>query len=164
MTTACRFAAPAKPDTVATDDEIAAIVIAAEVMSMDQLFDDYSRWLRTRRFYAPPSSIAGLLGHLQKRTRPLRQPPSAKCSASMAALHLAIKGQPEDALDSKVFWLHYGERVSNVKVVADSLGISRQHYYRLLTAFCRRVLIAAKQIENDNLAEAANLPHHARSA
>lgn len=145
-----QFAAPAKTAADADDVSVAEIN-APELVAMDKIFEDYSRWVRTRRFYAPPSQPGSILGNLQKRTRPYREPPSAKCSASMAALHLAIKGQPENALDCRVFWLHYGERSANIKAVADMLGISRQHYYRLLRAFCQRVLIAAKQIEDANL-------------
>lgn len=124
-----------------------------------ELFEQWSAWCRTRRFFAPPSSVGNILGQLRGPSRPSRQPPNAKCSTSMAALHLAIKGQPEDALDTKVFWLYYGERTGNIKQAAYVLGISRQHFYRLLRSFTERVRIAAKQIEADNLAAAEALPH-----
>ena len=168
MTTmqAQRLCAPARqPQTDADPQgEAAAAAAATDLAQMDALFDEYSRWLRTRAFYSPHKALRGTLGPLQKRTRPYRQPPSAACSSSMAALHLAILAQPADAIDARVFWSHYGARAANIKVVADALGISRQHYYRLLAAFCRRVVIAAKQIEGDNLLQAANLPHAASAA
>ena len=128
-----------------------------------ELFEKWSAWCRTRRFYAPPSSMGNILGQLRGPSRPSRQPPNAKCSTSMAALHLAIKGQPEDALDTRVFWLYYGERATNIKQAAYVLGISRQHFYRLLRSFTVRVLIAAKQIEADNVAAGEALPHRAEN-
>lgn len=153
-----RFAATATPEP---DDDV--IDVQEGDIQMDELFEQWSAWCRTRRFYAPPSNVGSILGQLRGPSRPSRQPPNARCSTSMAALHLAIKGQPEDALDSKVFWLYYGERVSSVKQSAYVLGISRQHFYRLLRAFSQRVLIAAKQIEADNLAAGEALPHRATS-
>lgn len=151
-----RFAAPAVADA---DDDV--IDVQESDLQMDELFERWSAWCKTRRYYAPPSGMGNVLGQLRGSTRPSRQPPNAKCSTSLAALHLAIKGQPEDALDSKVFWLYYGERASNIKQVAHVLGISRQHFYRLLRAFSQRVLIAAKQIEADNIAAGEALPHRA---
>ena len=128
------------------------------------LFEQWSAWCRTRRFFVPPSSMGNILGQLRGPSRPSKAPPNAKCSTSMAALHLAIKGQPEDALDTRVFWLYYGERAGNIKQAAYVLGISRQHFYRLLRSFTERVLIAAKQIEADNVAAGEALPHRAEIA
>jgi hypothetical protein len=125
------------------------------------LFEQWSAWCRTRRYFVPPSSMGNILGQLRGPSRPSRQPPNAKCSTNMAALHLAIKGQPEESLDTRVFWLYYGERAGNIKQAAYVLGISRQHFYRLLRAFTARVLIAAKQIEADNVAAGEALPHRA---
>lgn len=151
-----RFAATA---AAATEDD--AIDVQPGDDQMHELFEAWSAWCRTRRFYAPPANVGSILGQLRGPSRPSRQPPSAACSTSMPALHLAIKGQPEDALDTRVFWLYYGERTGNVKQAAYVLGISRQHFYRLLRAFGQRVLIAAKQIEADNLAAGEALPHRA---
>jgi hypothetical protein len=128
-----------------------------------ELFEQWSAWCRTRRFYAPPSNVGSILGQLRGPSRPSRLPPNAKCSTGMAALHLAIKGQPEDALDTKVFWLYYGERTGNIKQAAYVLGISRQHFYRLLRSFTDRVRVAAKQIEADNVAAGEALPHRAQA-
>jgi hypothetical protein len=132
--------------------------------NFDELFEQWSAWCRTRRYFLPPtlnSASLNLLGKLSGKSRPSRQPPDAKCSASMAALHLAIRAQPRDALDTQVVLLYYGERVAHIKQVAHVLNISRQHFYRLRRAFGRRVVIAAKQIEADNLAAGAALPHFA---
>lgn len=85
--------------------------------------------------------------------------PDAPCDPRMAALHLAIIGQPRDALDTRVFWLYYGERTAYIKTAAEALGISRNHFYRLLRAFSQRVIAAANQIEQENNAVLATLPH-----
>ena len=131
---------------------------------VDQLLEQWDHWRRTRRFYAPAPASGNLLGKMRGSTRPSRLPPDAPCSANMAALHLAIIGQPRDALDVRVFWLYYGDRVANIKTVAEALGISRGHFYVLRNACVRRILIAAKQIESANLAAADALPHRAPSA
>lgn len=128
---------------------------------MDELFEQWSAWCRTRRYFAPPASSGHLLGKLRGATRPSRLPPNAKCRTNLAALHLAIIGQPQDALDTQVFWAYYGHRAAHIKQAAALLGISRQHFYRLLRAFGKRVLIASRQIEADNLAAASALPHYA---
>lgn len=127
---------------------------------LDELFEQWSAWCRTRRYFLPPATGGNLLGRLSGKSRPSRNPPDAKCSASMAALHLAILGQPRDALDTQVFLLYYGERVAHIKQAAALLNISRQHFYRLRRAFGRRVVIAAKQIEAHNLAAGEALPHY----
>lgn len=147
-------AAPAEPDADRLD-------LQEGDQDIDELFEQWSAWCRTRRYFAPPSSMGSILGQLRGPSRPSRQPPDAKCSSYMAALHLAIKGQPEEALDTKVFWLYYGQRAGNIKQAAYVLGISRQHFYRLLRSFTERVQIAAKQIEADNVAAGQALPHRA---
>ena len=131
---------------------------------IDELLEQWNHWRRTRRFYAPAPASGNLLGKLRGATRPSRLPPNAKCSSNLAALHLAIVGQPRDALDVRVFWLYYGERVSNIKAVAEALGISRGHFYVLRNAAVRRILIAARQIEADNLAAGEAMPHRASRA
>lgn len=149
-----RFAAAAK-----AQPEEEAIESLPGDQQLEELFEAWSAWCRTRRFFAPPSSYGNILGQLRGASRPSRPPPSAKCSASLAALHLAIKGQPEDSLDTKVFWLYYGARAGNIKSVADVLGISRQHFYRLKRSFCQRVVAVAQQIEDDNIKSGEVLPH-----
>ncbi|MFN3495366.1 MAG: hypothetical protein ACK40L_12745, partial [Hydrogenophaga sp.] len=85
--------------------------------------------------------------------------PDAPCNARLAALHLAIIGQPREALDTRVFWLYYGERTAYIKTAAEALGISRNHFYRLLRAFSQRVIAAANLIEAENSAVLATMPH-----
>jgi len=114
--------------TKLTDDEL------------DQLCDRLVWWCRTRRFYGRQSVPPSLLGRLAKRTRPLRPGgPDAGCSAQMAAMYIALIGQPIDALDRRVFELHYFHRVANVKCAAAAVGISRRHWYRLISDFRRRI-------------------------
>jgi hypothetical protein len=128
---------------------------------VDQLLEQWNHWRTTRRFYAPAPTGGNLLGKLRGSTRPSRLPPDASCSANMAALHLAIIGQPRDALDVRVFWLYYCDRVANIKCAAEALGMSRSHFYRLRDAAVRSILITAKQIEAANLAAGDALPHRA---
>jgi hypothetical protein len=128
--------------------------------SHDELFEAWNHWCKTRRYFAPPASSGHLLGKLSGKTRPSRNPPNARCSSNLAALHLAIIGQPMEALDTRVFWVHYSLRIAPIKTAADALGISRPHYYRLLRAITQRIIASARQIEADTLASNQHLPHH----
>lgn len=126
----------------------------------EELFEAWSHWCRTRRYYLPPATGGNLLGKLSGKSRPTRPPPSARCNASLAALHLAILGQPRDALDTQVFLLYYGQRVAHVKQAAALLNISRQHFYRLRRTFSQRVIAIAKQIEAANIQAGQAMPHY----
>jgi len=139
----------AEAATETTDNE--AQHGGVEAQDQDQLFEAWSHWCATRRFYAPPPVTTSLLGKLSSKSRPLRgDGPEVPCNSSLAALHLAILGQPPEALDTQIFWVHYGHRAVPVKTVADKLGITRQHYYRLLKSFCQRVTGVAQYIEASN--------------
>ena len=119
--------------------------------NLHELFEAWSRWSRTRRYFAPPPPAGTILGKLSSKTRPFTSgPPDAECNMDLAALHLAIQGQPRDALDTKVFQAYYGERKPYIKRSADELAISRQHFYRLLKSFCTRVRAIASDIASDN--------------
>ena len=72
----------------------------------------------------------------------------------MHALNRAITAQPRDQLETQAFLLYYVQRVHSIKIIADYLGISRQHCYRLQKQFVTRVLVAAKQIEAEERAAA----------
>ena len=126
---------------------------------LHRLCEAWAEWCWTRRFYAKPSVPASLLGNLQKRTRAPGEPggPDADNSAELAAFHLAVIGQPADALDRKVFELHYLHRVKNVKAAAAVLGIGRQHWYTLLREFRRRAHAGSQEILNHNLQAADRL-------
>lgn len=153
-----RFAATATPEP---DDDV--VDVQPEDAKADLLFEQWNAWSRSRRFWVPPAGMGNILGKLRGPSRPSRPAPNAACDSFMAALNLAIGLQSDDALDKRAFWLHHVIRVRPVKTSADALGISRQHFYRLLRAFSQRVLIAAKQIEADNLAAGEALPHRAES-
>lgn len=158
MTETQRFAAPS-PDS----DEIEAVDSKdlADVADLDDLFERWSYWRATRRFYVPPQAVGNILGKMSAKSRPFRKTggPDAPCSTTLSALHLAILGQPMDAMDTKVFWLYYGYRTMHIKQVAAELGISRQHFYRLLKSFGVRVVTAARVIEEENTRFGDALPH-----
>lgn len=131
-----------------------------EDAQLDQLCEVWAHWNRTRGYYGPPPLGASVLGKLQKRAPMLRSPggPDAECSAGILALHLAILAQPADSIDSRVFRLHYEYRVKKIKVAASLLRISRQHWYRLLREYRRRVYAASLHILHANLDERERLP------
>jgi hypothetical protein len=127
---------------------------------MDELCSAYADWCRTRGFFGPPPVMPSLLGKLTKKTgRRSSGPPDAACSSQMSALHIAVIAQPADSLDRKVFVLNYLYNVRSVKAASAALGISRQHWYRLLHAFMERVTTTAKVIESHNLSAAEQLQH-----
>jgi len=172
--TAPRLAAPApvEPAEQLADDEEAAAAAQAEAeaaaaagdaaapVHLDELMERWSTWRATRRFYAKPSLPVSVLGRLRTRGtgRSSKGGPDAACDAELMAVHLALLGQPEDALDRRVFELHYIWRVRDVKRAADALGISRAHYYRLLAACRQRVFAASRAILAANLEAADQLP------
>jgi len=127
---------------------------------MHDLFESWASWRATRRYYVPPAGGGNVLGKLRGATRPSRPAPDAACSAQMAAINLAINAQPRDEKATQVFLLYYVDRVRSIKTVADYLGISRVHFYRLRRAFGRRVIIAAKQIEAEARAAGEAMPHN----
>jgi DNA-binding NtrC family response regulator len=121
---------------------------------VDQLCEQLARWRVSRKYFARHSVPPSLLGRLQKRSRPYTgSEPDARCSAELAAMHLALLSQPEDAIARKVFELHYFHRVGNVKAAAAALGIGRQHWYTLLRAFREQLHQASIGILRANEAE-----------
>jgi hypothetical protein len=148
------LAAPAPANTTPADDDQAMSAAELETEArLHALCEAWSSWCRTRRFYGRPSMPVSLLGRLTARTRTSPAGgPDAICSAELSALHLAVLGQPAEALDRQVFELHYLWRVKNVKAAAATMGISRQHWYRLVRAFRARVCTAAVEIQRDNQA------------
>lgn len=124
---------------------------------VDQLCEQLAAWRASRKYFARQSVPPSLLGRLQKRSAPLRPEPDARCSAELAALHVALLSQPEDSVARKVFELHYFHRVGNVKAAAAALGIGRQHWYRLLRTFREQLHQASLGILQANEAELAAL-------
>ncbi len=132
----------------------------ADDLSADLLADDdhihgiceaWAWWCQTRRYFGKLSLPPSLLGRLASKTRTLAQPggPDAICSAELHAFHMAVLSQPE-ALDRQVFEMHYRVRPRYIKCAADALGVSRQHYYRLLRDFRRRAYSASRDVLADN--------------
>lgn len=117
---------------------------------LDALCEGWVQWCRTRRFYGPTPLRGTVLGRLSgSSTRPMVAV-DAICSAEMAAFHIAYTCQPPEALDRQVFDAYYVHRIKPVKRVADALGVSRQHFYALLTAFRVRVANAAENVMADH--------------
>lgn len=161
-TTPQRFAAPARldADLPSEDDQDASSAPGTEDANLHELFEAWSRWSRTRRYFAPPPPSGTILGKLSGKTRAFSSgPPDAECNMDLAALHLAILGQPRDALDTQVFYAYYGERTSHIKRSAEALKISRVHFYRLLKAFCTRVRAVSQDIAGYNRAAREALPN-----
>lgn len=159
-----RFAATARldADLASEDDQDTA---PAEDANLHDLFEAWSHWSRTRRFFAPPPPAGTILGKMSSKTRAFSSgAPDAKCDMDLAALHLAILGQPRDALDTQVFYAYYGDRKTAIKRTADEIGISRVHFYRLLKAFCMRVRAVSQDIAQHNRAAREELPHGSSTA
>lgn len=161
-----RFAAPARLDAdLPSEEDQDTTAPAADGDNLHELFEAWSRWSRTRRYFCPPPPAGTILGKLSCKTRPFTSgPPDAECSAQMHALDKAISDQPIEALDTQVFNAYYGERKSYIKRSASEIGISRAHFYRLLKAFCMRVLRASQPIHKSNLDQGEEiLRRHAKN-
>jgi hypothetical protein len=149
------FAAPAPLE----DDDDAPPLNDKEQTELHGLCEDWVAWTYTRRMYAPPSRIGSVLGKLTGGMRPVHNGgPDALNNPLLAAFHLAYLVQP-DSLDKEVFNAHYVVRAKPVKSSASLLGISRQHYYRLLGEFRIRVHALAKHLQANNEAARDALPH-----
>lgn len=158
-------AAPTPADDA--DDADDAPLDAAELAAEPDLHDLCERWAvwyRTRRLFVKPSLPASTLGRLTRKSSGVGTPggPDADCSQALWAFNLAYLGQPMEALDRRVFELHYYWRVRNVKAAAAELGISRNHWYRLVRDFRARVyrssldIMAVNQAERDALSSRAH--------
>jgi len=159
-------AAPARAltDAEAADQAGQADATHPVIAADHELCERWANWSTSRRLYGPPPLAPGVLGKLTSKAVSKRTGPDAICSAQMMALHLAITAQPPEALDRKVFELHYRWRVKHIKLAAEELGITRAHWYRLLAAFRQRVCIGSRQIMADNQRQADALPHRSQVA
>ncbi len=145
------------PPTPATTPAQAAPASPSE--SAEHLLEQWTRWQQTRRYYVPTTTHGRhAIGRQNNHTAPSLPEPDgttpAVCSAKMHALNRAITAQPRDQLETQAFLLYYVQRVRPIKTIADYLGISRQHCYRLQKQFVARVLVAANQIEAEERAAA----------
>lgn len=147
-TTLQRLAAPSPDDL---DEDAITDAQRRDDERMHDLCEQLAMWVRTRRLYGAPGAPASVLGRLRSPTSFADR--DAPCSAEMAALWIAVVAQPREALDRRVFELHYIHRVRNIKAAAAAVGVSRQHWYRLLRDFRRRIVMAAWQIAESRAAE-----------
>lgn len=131
-------------------DDLEQAARRAEDARLDDLCERLVWWCRTRRCYDRRRLPPSLLGRLGTRTGPYRAAPDVVCSAELSALYLAMLGQPDDSLDRRVFELHYFGHVRYVKTAAATVGVSRQHWYRLLRDFRRRIYAASQEIRTYN--------------
>lgn len=151
----------AEDDAVAVDLHDTTPLPGGERLDLEALCWQWASWCRTRRLYVKPSLPPSLLGRLRSPGPGRGRPgggPDAACSAELMAFHIAFLAQPEDALDRRVFALHYCVGVRNVKAAAAAVGVSRQHWYRLVADCRQRIHQASLQILEHNLAAAQRLP------
>jgi hypothetical protein len=153
---ALRLAAPA-PD--AEDDAEDPPPEPDTRPDLDELCEAWANWCRTRRMYVKPSLPVSVLGRLRTKGtgRSASGGPDAIASAELMAFHLAFLSQPEEALDRRVFELHYFRRVKNVKAAAATVGVSRQHWYRLVRDCRERIYVVSRQLLERNLSDRAML-------
>ena len=116
----------------------------------DQLCEKWLAWSRSRKLYGPAPAQTSLLGRLTIKETCHQPSIDAIASAKLMAFHFAYTCQP-DTLEKRVFDFYYLQRVRPIKSAAAALGISTQHYYRLLARFRMRVYKAALALEAINL-------------
>lgn len=90
-----------------------------------ELAQEWMKWHKSRRFFAPP---AGKNVLAQFMPSPTREAPDAPLSAELAAFNLAIHSQDEQSLvPFVVVYCEY--RPKPIKWIAHELGISRDTFY-----------------------------------
>jgi len=145
MRSAARPAAPANDDAEPAPGAPYVEPDGDEVdQSLHALFEEWATWTRNRRYRAlmlPASPPVAPSAEVRALVAAIATPP-----AQLMALHLAIVSQPPEALDRRVFEMHYITRVMNVKAAAAAMKISRNHWYRLISAFRRRVYTISQDI------------------
>lgn len=145
-----RPSAYAAPSTVGQDDD-GSPVLSGHDRDLHVLCERWVSWCLTRRLYGPKPLTGTILGRLSGcGMRPMSPDgPNAISSAELSAFHIAYTCQP-DAIDKQAFDLYYLRRAKPVKTVAGALGVSRQHFHRLVNDFRRRVAHAADAIAAEN--------------
>lgn len=128
-------------------------------LEADDMCRRWAAWSRTRRYIGPPPIGAGILGKLTKKGTGTSRggPPDVLLSAELQAFNLAVAAQPQDT-SRKVFELHYLHCVSDIKVAAEALSISRATWYRYLADFRVRVYAGHRQILAANQKALEELP------
>ena len=132
-----------------------------ERLDLEALCWRWAAWAKRKGLYVRLGLSPNLLGRLRSKGPGRGKPgggPDFDLSAQLAAFHIAFLAQPENALDRRVFALHYYVGVRNVKAAAAAVGVSRQHWYRLVADSRQRIHTASLQILEQNMAAAARLP------
>lgn len=142
-----RLAAPARAPAIEAD-EIAAEDQCGRAAELHDQSERYATW-RRRRGFGPGPLKGSILGRLQGVSAKPIVHFDIECSAELSAFHLAYICQPAEALDRLAFDAYYLIRARPVKRVALALGVSPQHFYRLLSAFRVRVANAAAALEHE---------------
>lgn len=147
---------PNRPTTYASpapagQEDDSAPVLSGQDRDLHALCERWVSWCFTRRLYGPKPLTGTILGRLSGcGMRPmLPDGPDAISSAELSAFHIAYTCQP-DAIDKQAFDLYYLRRAKPVKTVAGALGVSRQHFHRMVNDFRRRVAHAADAIAAEN--------------
>jgi hypothetical protein len=162
--TAPRLAAPAPQCEEDQEDRTAAAELEGQP-DLHTLCERWAVWVRTRKLFVAPSLPPSLLGRLaSKGTGRGGEGPDAMLSAELSAFHMAYLSQPTESLDRKAFELHYYWRVRHIRVAALELGISRQHWYRLVADFRIRTYRQSLQVLAINHAAYAALPSVAQGS
>lgn len=107
----------------------------AAVVTSDQLAYAWGKWVRDSM-----GSVSGV-GRSARKHDQLPQ----ISFVMLTAFGVAYAAQP-DGIDKEVFKAQFLRGADNIKCEAARLGISRQHYYRLLASFLERTYSAAVQI------------------
>lgn len=156
--TAPRLAAPAPQCEDDHEEHTAAGQLEGQT-DLHALCERWAIWVRTRKLFVAPSLPPSLLGRLaSKGTGRGGEGPDAMLSAELSAFHMAYLSQPSESLDRKAFELHYYWRVRHIRVAALELGISRQHWYRLVADFRARTYRHSLHVLAINHAAYAALP------
>ena len=148
MTSTATITSTSMPHQVGQEE---APAMSSHDQAIHVMCERWVNWQRTRRLYGPKPITGTVLGRLSgTSTRPLHPDgPDAISSAELSAFHIAYTCQP-DAIDKQAFDLYYLRRAKPVKTVAGALGVSRQHFHRMVNDFRRRVAHAADAIAAEN--------------
>lgn len=106
-------------------------VAQSEDQRIHQFCQDWARWHRSRRLFAPPVP-ASLLARMQPL--PSGEVPDADLSAGASYFNLALLGMP-DGKPKEAFYLYYLHRVRPVKMLADKYDMTEQGFYKMIKTF-----------------------------
>jgi len=120
-----------------TDGDLAAV------------FDEWATWERNRRLYAPSPNVQSIFSAILGPRG--RDRPDAANDALMPYLHIAVAGSAEHG--PLIVAYHYKRRHGKrdpVKRLAQNLGISRQHVYRLLPPARQAIYSTATRLKAED--------------